>query len=67
MKNYVVGFLNFFDNELKLEKVQAQNEVEALKNSSFIKEWLFPEDVNDVETIQSLAFDCDSAISVIEV
>jgi len=31
MKNYVVGILSFFDNELKLFKITAENEYEAVK------------------------------------
>lgn len=31
-KTYVVGFVNFFDNELKLEIVQASSEFEAAKD-----------------------------------
>jgi hypothetical protein len=31
MKNYVVGILSMFENDLKLFKVEADNEYEALK------------------------------------
>jgi len=31
MKNYVVGILSMFENNLKLFKVQAENEYEAVK------------------------------------
>ena len=32
MKNYVVGILSMFENDLKLFKVVAENEYEAVKN-----------------------------------
>lgn len=66
MKNYVVGFVSFFDNEIKLEKIQAENEVEALKNCSFIAGYEFPDDI-DVDGIQEIMGNCDADISVIEV
>lgn len=31
MKNYVVGVLSMFENDLKLFKVQAENDYEAVK------------------------------------
>ena len=31
MKNYVVGILSMFENDLKLFKVMAENEYEAVK------------------------------------
>ena len=31
MKKYVVGILNLYDNDLKLFKVEGENEYEALK------------------------------------
>lgn len=31
MKNYVVGILSLFDNDLKLFKIVAENEYEAVK------------------------------------
>jgi ABC-type uncharacterized transport system substrate-binding protein len=31
MKNYVVGILSFFENDLKLFKVTAENKYEAVK------------------------------------
>jgi hypothetical protein len=33
MKNYVVGILSMFDNDLKLFKVTAENEYEAVKKA----------------------------------
>lgn len=66
MKNYVVGFVSFFDNEVKLEKIQAENEVEALKTCSFIAGCEFPDDI-DVEGIQETMGNCDTDISAIEV
>ena len=31
MKNYIVGILSMFDNDLKLFKITAENEYEAVK------------------------------------
>lgn len=31
MKNYVVGILSFFENDLRLFKIEAENEYEAVK------------------------------------
>lgn len=66
MKNYVVGCLNIFNDEIFLKKVEANSEVEAIMNSGFVYKERFPEDV-DIETIKKVIFDCNSAISVIEV
>lgn len=66
MKNYVIGFVSFFDNEVKLEKVQATSEVETLKACSFIGGYEFPENV-DVDAIQETMWNCDASISVIEI
>ena len=33
MKNYVVGILSMFDNDLKLFKITAENEYEAVKKA----------------------------------
>ena len=36
MKNYIVGAINFFDNDLKLEKISAENEIEAINKYSIV-------------------------------
>jgi len=30
MKKYIVGYLNFFDNELRVYKIEANNEIESI-------------------------------------
>ena len=34
MKTFVIGYLDFFDNDLKLEKVEAENAVSASSKSA---------------------------------
>lgn len=63
---YVVGFISFFDNELKMEIVEANDESSALQSSSFVKGYAFPKNPT-VEEIEQTMFDCDAAISVIKI
>lgn len=66
MKNFVVGFLSFFDNEILLEKISANNAVEAMLKHSSIKGYVFKENAT-IEEIQDEVFNSDAAISVIEI
>ena len=66
MKNYVVAFLSFFDNEIILEKIQANNQIDAIKMHSQLKDWEFQGDAT-LEDISDMLLDCDSVVSVIEV
>lgn len=66
MKNYVVAFLSFFDNEIILEKIQANNEVDAIKMHSQLKDWEFQDNAT-LEDISDMLFNCDAVVSVIEV
>lgn len=81
MKNYVVGYLSFFDNNLILKKITAENEYEAAKktileiakNSSkeafnYEQQWQESEDYpKDIESLKVYIWDCDAAIEVIEI
>ena len=66
MKTFVVGYLSFFDNEIEMEKVQAENELEAVKNSKFLAE----NDLTGYDSVDEIDYmlsGCDATISVIEV
>lgn len=66
MKTFVVGFLDFFDNDLQLNKVQAENPIDAIKTSGFVEGYDFPVNAT-MDEIEDIMLDCDSVISVIEV
>lgn len=66
MKTFVVGFLSFFDNDLCLNKVQAENPVDAIKTSGFVEGYDIPVNAT-MDEIQEIMFNYDSVISVIEV
>lgn len=65
MKTFVVAYLNFFDNDLKVEKVKANTEVEAIKKY-LGGEWVFPEGAT-LNDIQDICFNADTCINAIEV
>lgn len=65
MKTYVVGVINFFDNILKLEKISAENEIEAINSHSMINGYSF--ESKDIENIKQEAFDMDMMVDVIEI
>lgn len=66
MKRFVVGYLNFFDNDLLMEFVFANSYEEAITNCSYIKEFSFPENTT-FEDMKNILFDCDIVVSAIEV
>lgn len=66
MKKFVVGFISFFDNELKLEIVYAESKAEAMRKCSFTQGYEFPANA-PAEMIETIMFDCDSAISTLEI
>jgi len=59
---YIVAYIDFFDNELKLKEVKAQNEVEAINVA-------LEENFSDctLEDVKNMMFDRDSAVNVIEI
>ncbi len=70
MKIFVVGYLSMFENELVLEKVEAENEMDALCLHSQLsaddnQEWMRSQSSVE-ELLQSLA-DGDIIVEVIEV
>lgn len=66
MKKFVVGYLNFFDNDLFMEVVSASSYEEAIMNCSYIKGFDFPEG-STFENMKDILFNCDIAVSAIEI
>lgn len=65
MKSYIVGVINFFDNDLKLEKVFAENKVEAINNHSMINGFSF--ESKTLEEAKVEAFNMDMMVDAIEI
>lgn len=66
MKQFVVAYLSFFDNELKMQQVFAADAVSALRSSFYLEGYEFPDNAT-VEDIQRTMFECDVVIGVMEV
>lgn len=66
MNKYVVAFIDFFNNNLDQELVEAETATEAVKKSKFDLAYTV-EDNNDYDKARSRAFDADSMFSVIKV
>lgn len=64
MRQYVIGFLSFFDNELQMEVVDAESPEDAVLNCSFVKGFEFPEGAT-LDNMEELIFGCDAVISVL--
>ncbi len=67
MKTFVVGYINWSDNELVLEVISAENWREAwMKHSNipFTDDYPIPD---DVETAKTACFDVDCMMSHVEV
>lgn len=67
MKTYVVAWINFFDNLLEQKQVKATDEFDAIEK---VNPPVLPEDwrkLGDLDEIYQEAFNCDGALSVIEV
>jgi hypothetical protein len=79
MKNYAVGYLTFFENELKMFKVQAESEYEAIKKAMVEAatkeeykqdelEWQASEKYPDnLEDLIEMLYNSDVAVNAIEV
>lgn len=78
MTNFVVGYLSFFDNELKLIKIEEESEYEAIKKAivsvcdkEYVQEEIaFQESEGypkDKESLVDLMYDSDIAINIIEI
>jgi hypothetical protein len=67
MKLYAVAFINFLDNELSVELVEARNIVGAIvMHSKVDAKWLkdYP---NDISQLRTLFLELDMAVDVIEI
>lgn len=66
MKKFAVGYLNAFDNDLKIEIINADTWHKALMLHSGMSEW---EDVpeSSLEDAKKFMFDCDAGIDVVEI
>jgi len=78
MANFVVGYLSFFDNNLKLIKVEEESEYEAIKKAmiSVCEEEYKPEEIKwqnsddypkNKESLIDLLYNIDVAINIIEI
>lgn len=67
MNLYAVGFMNFIDNELTIELIEAKNIVGAIAMHSKVDaEWLknYP---NDMRQLRMLFAELDCAVDVVEI
>lgn len=68
MSKWVVGYISFFDNELKQVVVDASNWREALKaGESLGYDSCCFDDCEDLDDVGSVAFDMDSQLTCTEV
>ncbi len=67
MKTYIIAYISFFDNDLKLKQVVAESELKA-GIAFLLNEQLIDKDdiVVNMEQLKQFAFDCDSMIEVKE-
>lgn len=69
MKNYMVAFISFFDNEILMKKIEAEDKVATVKK--YLTEQ-YGYDFSDnpdisLDEIQQMCFDCDSMVEVQEI
>lgn len=70
MKRFVVGYIDWMNNDLKLEIVYAKTWKEALAGHTkypWKNEPQHAPDTDDIELFQQACFDCDCMMNVIEV
>lgn len=69
MKNFMIAYISFFDNEILMKKVEAENETKAVikylteQYGYDFSEWT---DIT-LDEIQQMCFDCDSMVGVQEI
>lgn len=66
MKKYAISYMDFFNNDLKMELIETETEIEALK-IAFEKLHEIEPVGKTTEDIKDEAFDCDSLVACIEV
>lgn len=71
MTKFAVGYMNFFNNNLKVDIVEAENWKEALSNHSAFAGYSVEENTgwlpDDLETAKSEAFKADFLFDVVEI
>lgn len=67
MKKFAVAYIDWFDHELKMSFVEAENELQALYFCAAINGMLIRDDISSVEDFQQECFDCDCMMAAKEV
>ncbi len=78
MKNFVVGYLSFFENELKLFKIKSDSEYSAIKEAMVLAcseeykqeeiEWQNSEDYpKDKDSLIEMLYNSDVAVELLEI
>lgn len=67
MKKYVVAFINFHDNDLKVYFVEAESEHDAIGKTEIVAQgWAHDEIPKDLSELKDYFFNCDAVIEVKE-
>jgi hypothetical protein len=66
MKQYMVAYADLFENTIRMEQVSAENELQAILNTAFVKHSV-TSGTFTLATIKEFFFDCDSLIEVKEI
>lgn len=69
MKEFAVGYINWFDNDLIIEIIRAENWKKALFKHSRLQsdDWNQDDFGDTLEDAKSYAFNCDMMIEVTEI
>ena len=67
MKKYVVAYIDWFNNELKMSFVEAENELQALYFCAAINGILMRSNISSVEDFQQECIDCDCMMAAKEI
>lgn len=70
MKKYVLGCTNLFDNDIKLNIIDAENEISAIKNYFAISDLPIHDLIKNMESVQEIKnflIDCETLLEIIEV
>lgn len=67
MKKYVVAYIDWFDNELKINFVNAESELCALYTCAYLNGMEMRHDISSVEDFQQECFDCDCMMATKEI
>ena len=67
MKKYVVAYIDWFDNELKMSFVETENELQALYFCAAINGMLMKSNISSVEDFQQECIDCDCMMTAKEI